>query len=59
MGVDKNASHETIRKAFKKFFKCHPGKGPDPKIYQEIEEAYDVLSDENKRKIYDKYGERV
>ena len=57
LGVDKDASPEAIRKAFKKFLRYHPGKGPDPEIYREVEKAYDILSDPKKRKIYDKYGE--
>ena len=55
--VDKDASPKTIRKAYQKFFRYHPGKGPDPEIYKEIHNAYEVLSDPKKRKIYDKYGE--
>ena len=57
LGVDKDASHEAIRKAFKKFLRYHPGKGPDEKIIKAFYEAYEVLSDPEKRKIYDKYGE--
>ena len=57
LGIDKNATPEDIRKARKKLIRYHPGKGSDPKIYEELQKAYEVLSDPNKRKIYDKYGE--
>ena len=56
--VDKNASQDDIRKSYrKKAVKLHPDKGGDQDKFQELQHAYEVLSDENKRKIYDQYGE--
>ncbi len=62
LGVDKKASQEDIRKAFKKLArKHHPDLNPnDPdakRRFQEINEANEVLSDPDKRKKYDQYGE--
>ena len=34
----------------------HPDKGGDPEKFKELAEAYDILNNEDKRKIYDKYG---
>ncbi len=58
LGVPKNASEEEIKKAFRKLaHKYHPDKsGGDEKKFKEINEAYQVLSDKNKRAQYDKYG---
>lgn len=61
LGIDKNADAATIKKAYRKLAKkYHPdtNKG-DPKAdekFKEIIEAYDVLSDEEKRKQYDRFG---
>ena len=52
LNVDKDASPKTIRKAYQKFFRYHPGKGPDPEIYKEIHNAYEVLSDPKKKGKY-------
>ncbi len=62
LGVDKSASQEDIRKAFKKLArKHHPDLNPnDPdakRRFQEINEANEVLGDPEKRKKYDQYGE--
>lgn len=62
LGVDKKASQEDIRKAFKKLArKHHPDLNPnDPdakRRFQEINEANEVLSDPEKLKKYDQYGE--
>lgn len=62
LGIDKNASQEDIRKAFKKLArKHHPDLNPnDPdakRRFQEINEANEVLGDPEKRKKYDHYGE--
>ena len=58
-GLDTSASSSDIRKAYKKLLiKCHPDKGGDPKRFQEIQNAYEVLSDPDKKDIYDKYGEQ-
>ncbi len=58
LGVDKKASKEEIKKAFRTLaHKYHPDKkGGDDKKFKEINEAYSVLSDENKRSQYDMYG---
>jgi curved DNA-binding protein len=62
LGVDKKASTEEIKKAFKKLArKLHPDLNPDDKDanlkFQQINEANEVLSDPEKRKKYDAYGE--
>jgi preprotein translocase subunit Sec63 len=58
LGIDKSASADDIKKAFRKLaHQYHPDKnGGDDKKFKEISEAYSVLSDENKRKQYDAYG---
>lgn len=58
LGVDKNASKDEIKKAFYKLAaKHHPDKGGDESKFKEVNEAYQILSDEKKRKEYDMYGE--
>ena len=58
LGVSKNATSDEIKKAYrKKALKEHPDKGGDPEKFKEISLAYEVLSDQEKRDIYDKYGE--
>lgn len=58
LGVSKNASQEDLKKAFKKAaIKNHPDKGGDPEKFKELAQAYEVLSDPEKREIYDQYGE--
>lgn len=57
LGVEKNATKEEIKKAFRKLAnKHHPDKGGDEKKFKEIGEAYSVLSDEKKRAQYDQFG---
>ena len=58
LGVDKNASEEEIKKAYRKLaHQHHPDKkSGDEAKFKEINEAYQVLSDKNKRKQYDTYG---
>jgi len=55
--VDKKASKEEIKKAYRKIArKAHPDKGGDPETFKDINNAYEVLSDDQKRATYDKYG---
>lgn len=61
LGLSKNASEEEIKKAYKKLaLKYHPDKNKSPgaeEKFKEIAEAYDVLSDKEKRQVYDMCGE--
>ncbi|MCB9963350.1 MAG: molecular chaperone DnaJ [Rhodospirillales bacterium] len=61
LGVDKNASQNDIKKAYRKLaMKYHPDQNKDnPEAeakFKEINAAYDVLKDEQKRTAYDRYG---
>ncbi len=58
LGVDKKASKDEIKKAFRKLaHKYHPDKkGGDEAKFKEVNEAYGVLSDDQKRSEYDMYG---
>ena len=61
LGIDKNADEATIKKAYRKLAKkYHPdmnkGNPNAEKIFQEVTEAYEVLGDPKKRKLYDEYG---
>lgn len=62
LGIDKSASQQDIKKAYKKLArKYHPDLNPNDNSahqkFQEINEANEVLSDPEKRKKYDEYGE--
>jgi len=63
LGVPRSADAKAIKKAFRKLsVKWHPDKNPDnkeeaEKKFQRIANAYTVLSDDEKRKVYDQFGE--
>jgi len=59
LGIDKKANKEEVKKAFHKLaHKYHPDKqGGDEAKFKEINEAYQILSDDNKRAQYDQFGE--
>uniref|UniRef100_A0A452ZW98 J domain-containing protein n=1 Tax=Aegilops tauschii subsp. strangulata TaxID=200361 RepID=A0A452ZW98_AEGTS len=63
LGVDKAASDDDLKKAYRKLaMKWHPDKNPTNKKeaeskFKQISEAYEVLSDSQKRAVYDQYGE--
>ena len=61
LGIEKNASKDDIKKAYRKLaVKYHPDRNPGNKEaeekFREATEAYEVLSDDQKRPIYDQYG---
>jgi len=57
LGVSKDASTEEIKRAYYKLaHKYHPDKGGDEKKFKEVNEAYQTLSNPEKRKQYDMYG---
>ncbi len=57
LGVPRNASPDHIRKAYHRLaHKFHPDKGGDEKKFKEINEAYQILSNKNKKEQYDRFG---
>jgi len=55
--VAQNASQDDIRKSYrKKVVKAHPDKGGDPEEFKRLQAAYEILSNPEKRELYDKYG---
>ena len=64
LGVGKDASADDIKKAYRRMaMKYHPDRNPGDKVaeekFKEIGEAYAVLSDDQKRAAYDRYGRRA
>ena len=60
IGVEKNATFDQIKKAYrKKAIKEHPDKGGDPEKFKSLTQAYEVLSDKDKRELYDQGGEEA
>jgi DnaJ-class molecular chaperone len=58
LGVDRNANDADIKKAYRKLaVKHHPDKGGDEAKFKECTYAYEVLSNKEKRQVYDDYGE--
>src|ERR1041384_7311308 len=62
LGVKRDASDDDVKKAYRKLArKFHPDLNPGDKAaeerFKELQEAYDVLSDAENRKLYDQYGE--
>ena len=58
LGCTKEANDADIKKAFRKAAMTHhPDKGGDPEKFKEISKAYEVLSDPEKKQLYDEYGE--
>ncbi len=61
LGVKKDASADEIKKAYRRLArKYHPDVNPNDKTsedkFKEVQEAYDILSDDKKRKVFDKFG---
>lgn len=61
LGVDKNASEDDIKKAYRKMaMKYHPDRNPDnaeaEENFKEVNEAYEILSNSSKRTQYDQFG---
>jgi molecular chaperone DnaJ len=61
LGVKKDAKADEIKKSYRKLArKFHPDVNPNDKTaeekFKEVQEAYDVLSDEKKRKVFDRFG---
>src|SRR3954447_3280009 len=61
LGVEKSANPEAIKKAFRKLaMDCHPDRNPGDhsaeQRFKELNEAYDVLKDDQRRAAYDRFG---
>ena len=54
LGVERNATPDEIKKAYRERAReCHPDAGGSDEAFQRLNEAYDILSDERRREIYD------
>jgi len=59
LGINKNATAREIKKAYRKAaMKHHPDQGGDAEKFKEVEKAKQILTDPQKRKLYDRYGEK-
>ena len=57
LGVDRNTNENDLKKAYKsKAMKHHPDRGGDENKFKELNEAYDILKDPQKKAAYDRYG---
>lgn len=57
LGLDKGASTDEIKKAYRKLAReHHPDKGGDPEKFKKVQEAYEILSDPEKRSNFDQFG---
>lgn len=57
LGVSRNTNENDLKKAYKsKAMKHHPDKGGDEAKFKELNEAYDILKDPQKKAAYDRYG---
>lgn len=57
LGVDRNTNESDLKKAYKsKAMKHHPDRGGDEAKFKELNEAYDILKDPQKKAAYDRYG---
>jgi DnaJ family protein A protein 2 len=57
LGVQKNATPDQLKKAYKKScIQHHPDKGGDENMFKQVGEAYSVLKDPEKRRLYDQFG---
>lgn len=57
LGVDSNASRDEIRRAYKDLAReKHPDRGGDPEEFKKIQEAHEVLTDEDRKRVYDMTG---
>lgn len=62
LGVERSATQDEVKRAYRKLaVKYHPDKNPGDaqaeKEFKKVSEAYEILGDENKRRMYDQYGE--